>query len=200
MPYSQFESVEQVASIFSLKVKDGSIINSKSIVISDLLLNNIKRRLLDSLSFRNEATICNKVITPILNIVAENNKPLNVWIEEPFNVDKEKSLVGEPDYLIAPATDYGGMELPPLCIIEAKKQDWDKGWAQALAEMVAASIKGAEICYSVVTTGKIWQFAKLEDSLFIKDPSQISATRELQVVFDTLNWVFSEINNVTTQP
>ncbi len=200
MPYSQFESVEQVASIFSLKVKDGSIINSKSLEISELLLNNIKRRLLDSLSFRNEATICNKVITPILNIVAENNKPLNVWIEEPFNVDKEKSLVGEPDYLIAPATDYGGMELPPLCIIEAKKQDWDKGWAQALAEMVAASIKGAEICYSVVTTGKIWQFAKLEDSLFIKDPNQISATRELQVVFDTLNWVFAEINNVTTQP
>ena len=195
MSYGQFESVEQVASIFSLKVKDGSIINSKSLEISELLLNNIKRRLLDSLSFRNEATICNKVITPILNIVAENNKPLNVWIEEPFNVDKEKSLVGEPDYLIAPATDYGGMELPPLCIIEAKKQDWDKGWAQALAEMVAASIKGAEICYSVVTTGKIWQFAQLEDSLFIKDPSQISATRELQVVFDTLNWVFAEINN-----
>jgi hypothetical protein len=195
MPYSQFESVEQVASIFSIKVKDGSIINSKSLEISELLLNNIKRRLLDSLSFRNEATICNKVITPILNIVAENNKPLNVWIEEPFNVDKEKSLVGEPDYLIAPATDYGGMELPPLCIIEAKKQDWDEGWAQALAEMVAASIKGADICYSVVTTGKIWQFAQLEDSLFIKDPSQISATRELQVVFDTLNWVFAEINN-----
>ncbi len=195
MPYGQFESVEQVASIFSIKVKDGSIINSKSLEISELLLNNIKRRLLDSLSFRNEATICNKVITPILNIVAENNKPLNVWIEEPFNVDKEKSLVGEPDYLIAPATDYGGMELPPLCIIEAKKQDWDKGWAQALAEMVAASIKGAEICYSVVTTGKIWQFGQLEDSLFIKDPNQISATRELQVVFDTLNWVFAEINN-----
>jgi len=195
MPYGKFESVEQVASIFSIKVKDASIINGKSIEISESLLNNIKRRLLNSLSFRNEATICNKVITPILNIVEENNKPLNVWIEEPFNVDKEKGLVGEPDYLVAPATDYGGMELPPLCIIEAKKQDWDEGWTQALAEMVAASIKGANICYSVVTTGKIWQFGKLEGSIFIKDPNQISATRELQVVFDTLNWVFTEINN-----
>jgi hypothetical protein len=193
MSYGKFESVEQVASIFNIKVKDGSIINSKSIEISELLLDNIKRRLLNSLSFRNEATICNKVITPMLNIVEENNKPLNVWIEEPFNVDKEKGLVGEPDYLIAPATDYGGMELPPLCIIEAKKQDWDEGWTQALAEMVAASIKGANRCYSVVTTGKIWQFSKLENNIFIKDPSQISATRELQAVFDTLNWVFSEV-------
>jgi len=195
MPYGQFVSVEQVASIFDIKVKDGDIIKSKSIKVSELLLKIIEKRLCDSLSFRNEATICNKIITPILNIVAENNQPLNVWIQEPFNVDKDKGLIGEPDYLIATVTDYGGMDIPPLCIIEAKKQDWDEGWTQALAEMIAASIKGANICYSVVTTGKIWQFGKLEKSLFIKDPNQISANRELQVVFDTLNWVFSEITN-----
>lgn len=193
MSYGNFESVEQVADIFNLKVKDGSVIRSKSIVISELFFDNIKRRLLSSLSFRNETTICNKVITPILNIVEENNKPLNVWIEEPFNVDQEKGLVGTPDYLVAPATDYGGMQLPPLCIIEAKKQDWDKGWTQALTEMVAAFVKGADICYSVVTTGKIWQFGKLNDNVFTKDPNQISATRELQLVFDTLNWMFAEV-------
>jgi len=152
MPYGQFVSVEQVASIFDIKVKDGAIIKSKSIKVSELLLKIMEKRLCDSLSFRNEATICNKIITPILNIVAENNQPLNVWIQEPFNVDKEKGLVGEPDYLIAPVTDYGGMDMPPLCIIEAKKQDWDEGWTQALAEMIAASIKGVNICYSVVTT------------------------------------------------
>jgi hypothetical protein len=194
MSYGQFESVEHVASLFSITVKDASIMNSKPIDISELVFNTVTRKLFDSLSFRNEATICNKIITPILNAVAEQHAPLNVWIEEPFNVDKEKGLVGEPDYLIAPATEYGGMALPPLCIIEAKKQDWDEGWTQALAEMVAASLKGAERCYSVVTTGKIWQFGTLEDGIFMKDPNQISATRELQVVFDTLNWVFTEIN------
>ena len=194
MPYGQFESVEQVASLFSITVKDASIMNSIPIDVPESVFNTITRKLFDSLSFRNEATICNKIITPILNIVAEQHAPLNVWIEEPFNVDKDKGLVGEPDYLIAPATEYGGMALPPLCIIEAKKQDWDEGWTQALAEMVAASLKGAQHCYSVVTTGKIWQFGTLEASIFIKDPNQISATRELQVVFDTLNWVFTEIH------
>ncbi|MDU9048473.1 MAG: hypothetical protein Q3M30_06460 [Candidatus Electrothrix sp. Rat3] len=194
MPYGKFESVEQVARIFSIKVKDDFAAKNKPIELPKPLLQSISTKLLDSLSFRNEATICNKVITPILNTVAEHNKPLNVWIEEPFHVDQEKGLVGEPDYLIAPATEYGGMALPPLCVIEAKKQDWDAGWAQALAEMVAASLQGAEICYSAVTTGKIWQFGKLESSIFSKDPNQISATRELQLVFDTLNWVFSEIN------
>jgi hypothetical protein len=60
--------------------------------------------------------------------------------------------------------------------------------------MVAASLQGAETCYSAVTTGRIWQFGKLQNDTFSKDPNQISATRELQLVFDTLNWMFSEIN------
>ena len=194
MPYGTFQSVEQVARVCSIKVKDDFAAKSKRIVLPDQLVQNISAKLLDSLSFRNEATICNKIITPILNAVAEHNKPLNVWIEEPFHVDPEKGLAGEPDYLIAPATEYGGMELPPLCIIEAQKQDWDGGWAQALAEMVAASLQGAETCYSAVTTGKIWQFGSLRNNIFSKDPNQISATRELQLVLDTLNWVFSEVN------
>lgn len=194
MPYGKFEAVEKVAHVFNIRVNDDFAAKSTAIELPESLLRSIRTKLLDSLSFRNEATICNKVITPILNAVAERNKPLNVWIEEPFHVDQEKGLVGEPDYLIAPATEYGGMALPPLCIIEAKKQDWDAGWAQALAEMVAASLQGADICYSAVTTGRIWQFGKMENCIFSKDPNQISATRELQLVFDTLNWVFSEIN------
>lgn len=195
MSYGQFESVEQVASLFNIKVKDAAIIQSQTIDIPTATFKHLQKKLLDSLSFRNEATICNKIITPILNLVAEQHEPLNVWIEEPFNVDQEKGLVGTPDYLIASATDYGGIALPPLCVIEAKKQDWDDGWTQALAEMVAASMKGAECCYSVVTTGKIWQFAQLQQGVFRKDPNQISATRELQLVLDTLNWLFAEINH-----
>ncbi len=148
MPYGQFESVEEVASLFNIKVKDASITQTKPIAISETGFKSITKKLLDSLSFRNEATICNKIITPILTIVAEQHPPLNVWIEEPFNVDKEKGLFGTPDYLVAPATEYGGMATPPLCVIEAKKQNWDEGWTQALAEMVAASLKGAETCYN----------------------------------------------------
>ncbi|KOR30365.1 hypothetical protein TI05_14125 [Achromatium sp. WMS3] len=196
MPYGQFESVEQVANLFQIKVQDASIIQSQRLNISEIVLQRITKKLLDSLSFRNEATICNKIITPILNIVIKQHPPLNLWIEEPFNVDKAKGLSGEPDYLIARVTEFGGMAIPPLCIIEAQKQDWDHGWTQALAEMVAASLQEAQKCYSVVTTGNVWQFGTLENNIFLKDPNQISATRELQLVFDTLHWIFTEINKV----
>jgi len=83
------------------------------------------------------------------------------------------------------------MSLPPLCIIEAKQEKFDEGWAQALAEMVAASSQGMTVCYGVVTTGKFWEFAKLEGTLFIKYPVSISATNNLQQVFDVLNWMFN---------
>jgi hypothetical protein len=60
--------------------------------------------------------------------------------------------------------------------------------------MIAASSQGIEIGYGVVTTGKAWEFAKLEKNVFTKVPNQISATDNLQKVFDTLNWLFYKAN------
>jgi len=56
--------------------------------------------------------------------------------------------------------------------------------------MVASSLLGADVCYSVVTTGKAWEFGNLKAGTFTKHPIQISATTDLQKVFDILNWLF----------
>ncbi len=105
-------------------------------------------------------------------------------------------LDGEPDYLIAPYARNGGISTPPLCIMEARQENWKKGWAQALAEMYAASAQGAKICYGAVTTGVLWQFGKLKDGkLFTRDPVKLSATDNLQGVLNTLNWLFGEVDN-----
>jgi len=79
--------------------------------------------------------------------------------------------------------------------MEASPEKWNEGWAQTLAEMYAASIKGAKTCYSVVTTGKAWEFGQFENNVFTKDPTQISATEDLQKVFEVLNWVFGKANS-----
>ncbi|WP_171899490.1 hypothetical protein [Candidatus Marithrix sp. Canyon 246] len=41
------------------------------------------------------------------------------------------------------------MAKPSLCVIEAKPDDFEKGWAQAMAEMVASSLLDANICYGI---------------------------------------------------
>jgi len=72
----------------------------------------------------------------------------------------------------------------------AKQEKFEEGWAQVLAEMVASSLLGAELCYSIVSTGKAWEFGRLQNGVFTKHPFQISATTDLQKLFDMLNWLF----------
>jgi hypothetical protein len=37
-----------------------------------------------------------------------------------------------------------------------------------------------------------WEFSKLENNIFTKDPAQLSATEDLQKVFDLRHWLFRE--------
>ena len=160
------------------------------------VVKNIAEKLNSTISFINEVATCEDIIKPILNLVSKKYEALHVWSHVAYNVDKENGLMGEPDYLIAPMTDQALMSIPPICIIEAKQEKFDEGWAQALAEMIAAGSQGIDISYSVVTTGKAWEFAKLENNVFTKEPNQISATDNLQKVFDTLNWLFDRANKL----
>jgi hypothetical protein len=198
MPYSKFKSVEEVATKFDIEVADRTaFLNERELKILDAFFFRVEKNLKDDTNYITEFAICDAIIRPILDIVVENYD-LKVWSHVSYNVDEEKGLVGEPDYLIAPKTKYGAMAKPSLCVIEAKKDDFDAGWAQALSEMVASSLLDAHICYGIVTTGAIWQFGKLESGVFVIDPKYISATTELQRVFNIINWILHEISSLPT--
>ncbi|MCI5150828.1 MAG: hypothetical protein D3916_15845 [Candidatus Electrothrix sp. MAN1_4] len=193
MPYGKFATLGQVAEAFGITLKKVWFLQEvpkNSITVPDYKTSEIKKRLSKTSALRNEAARCNQIITPILNIVVDEHEPLQLWIEEPFNVDESNGLTGTPDYLIALETAGEEMAVPPICVIEAKQDKFDEGWTQALAEMVAATMKGADTCYGIVTTGKAWEFGKLEDNVFTREPDQVT-TRNLQDLFDILNWIIS---------
>ena len=193
MAYGTFKSVGEIAKKFNLKVIYGtSLTDQQTLLVPKVLFSMVENNLKDKANYISEYAICDALIRPILGIVAMQS-PLSIWSHVPYNIDEKKGLIGEPDYLIAPVTQYGEMAKPALCVIEAKKADFDEGWAQALAEMVASSLLGTNKCYGIVSTGEIWQFGKLENNVFMSDSKSISATRELQYVFNTLNWLFNEI-------
>ncbi len=192
MSYSDFKKVSEVTAKFDIQVANERFMNVLSLEILPIYFADMTEKLNSPMSFINEVAICEEIIKPILNLVEKNYPSLYVWSHVSYNVDKEKGLVGEPDYLIAAMTNQALMSIPPLCVIEAKQEKFDEGWAQALAEMVAASSQGIQTCYGVVTTGKAWEFAKLENNLFTKDPNQISATDNLQKVLNALNWLFDK--------
>ncbi len=195
MSYSQFKTIEEVAQKFDIEVTDKILfVSEKEMTVSEYLVSMIIENMNDNISFINEITICERIISPILNGVSRQYKDLNIWSHVPYNIDEKQGLVGEPDYLVAGKTKYGGMEKPSLCVIEAKRDDFELGWAQALAEMVASSLVENRIFYGVVTTGKLWEFGKLEQDVFTIDPHSISAMSDLQKTFNYLNWVFNEIS------
>ena len=71
---------------------------------------------------------------------------------------------GNVDYLIAERKRY--LEAPFLCIVEAKKDDFEQGLAQCLVEMQACQWQnrklGKEIdVLGIVTNGEGWRFYKL---------------------------------------
>jgi len=205
MGFGNFKTDSEVADIFNLTIEERFFIEGLHFDIPEYEMKQIKKWLDDPLSFLSEEAICEDIIKPILRILDTAYEELRVWSHVPYNVDPAKNLAGIPDFLVArPKRVKSIMDVPPLCIIEAKRQNWDEAWAQALAEMYAASTQGATMCYAAVTSGELWQFGKFDkkDSLFIKDRNKIyiidepPATDKLQKLFNTLNWVFNEASQV----
>jgi hypothetical protein len=76
-----------------------------------------------------------------------------------------EQVCGNADYLIAERRGY--LEAPYVCVIEAKKDDFEQGAAQCLVEMQACQWidrqLGKELTiYGIVTNGEGWKFYKLE--------------------------------------
>jgi hypothetical protein len=87
---------------------------------------------------------------------------LKVWKAEPLETDR---LTGVADYLIAPRREY--LATPLLCAVEAKRDDFERGRAQCLAELVACrelnSRAGIDVdLHGIVSNGREWQFYRLD--------------------------------------
>ena len=210
MGFSRFATDREVAKRFQLKTDSKPFVRTLPLDnIPEYKFEEIKESFTDPLSFLSEAAVCEDIIKPILRVLDKRYPNFRVWSHVNYIVDPDNDLAGTPDFLVAPTTEIRGEPgVPPLCVIEAKKADWNQGWAQALAGMYAASTQGAAQCYGVVTTGEEWQFGRFdrEERLFIKQRNKLAIFDEqdepgnLQKLFDTLNWLFDQASRVEVVP
>lgn len=104
---------------------------------------------------------------------------------------------GEPDYFISAQREDVIDRLintPLLAVAEAKKQDFEAGWGQCLAEMIACQKINQNdplTIYGIVTTGLIWEFGKLQTNTFTKHPLPYSISNP-QRIFGILDFIFAE--------
>ncbi len=86
---------------------------------------------------------------------------LKIWKGAALQSDE---LNGNVDYLVAESREY--LEAPILCIVEAKKDDFEMGLSQCLVEMQACQWNNRQINHpidvlGIVTNGTTWQFYRL---------------------------------------
>jgi hypothetical protein len=83
---------------------------------------------------------------------------------------------------------------PLLIVIEAKEDDFSKGWGQCLAAMVAAQRINHNLdlgIFGIVTNGETWQFGRLRRNRFEQEDTAVPRSN----AFDYLNVIFATVTN-----
>ena len=123
-----------------------------------------------------EAAICEMVVFPILKTIWKNFKEkLLLWSHQ--GISKDVEISGIFDYIVAKRSPLGRvLSLPMLVMIQAKKDNFDEGWGQCLAQMIAAQNLNNQdyTIYGIVTNGTSWEFGQLDNQTLLRHTQPLS--------------------------
>jgi hypothetical protein len=199
MAFTDFKTISEVQKKYSIEYRRANFITAHTFSASQALLDELQFAE-EYIDIRvSEAAIRENLIFPILReVYRKYAKTFALWSHQWIKYDD--ILLGTPDYFLAKRSRLGKtvLETPFLLFAEAKKNDFDAGWGQCLAEMYAAqklneteSGKPLTI-YGVVTDGQIWQFGKLEGSVYFLNP-KIFTVDDLTELLGALDFIHEEM-------
>jgi len=148
-----------------------------------------------------EAAISEFLIAPILKEIWKHyDDALLIWSHVALSVDEE--FEGYPDFLFTKRTPLGLVrDKPYVLVVEAKRDDFEAGWEQCLAAMLAAQTINENdqiILHGSVSNGMVWEFGKLQARQFVRDPRSFTIT-DLANLFAALRYVFERAKEQAQQ-
>ncbi len=181
MPYNKFDLQTLVAD-FNLEISENTRLfpNIQPVEPSDLLVTILEENLPLATAINTEKARGELIIFPVLLEVKRRiDFQISVFSGKEFNVDVERGLNGNPDFLISRSREQFFITAPVMTLVEAKNQDINSGLGQCGAEMIAAQIYNAknnnaiDVIYGCVTTGALWRFLRLENKTLYIDRVEI---------------------------
>lgn len=178
MSYSDFKTLDDVKNKFNITVSSsGSLFGTVNDIIPTPQLTEILTENVDlALNINTEKARSELIIAPILVEVRKLlNREISLFSGLEFNVDETLALNGYCDFILSKSPNQVFMEIPIICIVEAKNENIKLGYAQCATEMIAAEIFNNRHSHSVnyilgvVTTGSNWKFLKLENKIIFID-------------------------------
>ena len=192
MAFSDYKSISQVQQEYQIRYAEAHFIDAKRAAVSSIFQAEFDFSLEHIDVFTSEAARSESVIFPILREAYKPHKDkFSFWIQK--SIQFNAVLSGTPDYLFGTKSKLGKtvLEFPLVLIAEAKKNDFEQGWGQCLIELITAqklNNDSQKIVYGIVTDGKLWEFARLQEQVFTKH-SQSYTIDDLPLLFGVLEFV-----------
>ncbi|MGH9839886.1 MAG: hypothetical protein ACREEM_13975 [Blastocatellia bacterium] len=123
---------------------------------------------------------------------------IKVWKAVPV---QSEDLTGTVDYVAAPQRRY--LDNPLLCVVEAKKDDFEQGLAQCLVEMKACQWSNEQAgkridIYGIVTNGEGWKFYRLTTEKQVYESRLYSFLGEIAQILGNLSSIFAQCEKNAT--
>lgn len=195
MSFSSYKSLGETVKKHQIIYTEANFMAEVEFKISDYFRNDLKLMMEDGVVDNSESAICENLIYPVLKeIWKQYRKQFLLWSQQFLNCDAK--LSGFPEYILARRSPLGKVvfDQPYFLLVEAKQDNFDAGWGQCLAEMIAAQRpnESSQITiFGIVSNGATWQFGKLEAQGFIKHPLPYTIY-ELDKLFAAVNYVFQQ--------
>ena len=201
MAFSDFKAIPEVQERFRIRhVENDFIETENSAGPSEQFLQEFEfnREYIDV--FASGGARCEAVIFPVLREVYKRYADYYaLWIKKPIAYDDV--LSGTPDYFISTRSELGKLVVgaPLIMLVEAKKNDFEMGWGQCLAELVAAQKITEDLehpVYGIVSDGTLWQIGHLVGETFTQNRTSFSVDN-LPVLFGAIDSVFRAASEVS---
>ena len=201
MAFSDFKTIPDVQKKFGIRHIETDFINIEEAVSpSEQFLQELEFSRQYIPIFASEGARCEAVIYPVLREVYKAYAAsYALWIKEPLAYDE--TLSGTPDYFVSTRSELGRLIIgtPLIILVEAKKNDFEQGWGQCLAELVAAQKINANADVSVhgiVSDGRSWEFGHLIGDAFIQNRTSFSV-EDMPSLFGAIDAVFKAASEVS---
>ena len=202
MPFGNYKSLGEVALKYQIRVSVSTFVEPISFPVDERFQSELTWALQNVAVRMSEASICEFLIAPVLREVWKpHSDALLIWSHVPLGM--EEPLVGVPDYFFSRRSPLGLVkDQPYVLVVEAKKDDFDAGWGQCLAAMLAAqrmNVAAARPVYGCVSNGASWEFGKLEARDFAQEIRQYGLS-DLAGLFAAWNYVFIQAKKQALAP
>jgi len=175
MSFSDFKTISETQKKYEIKYDENDFLSVEEKSPSEAFVSDFRFSQENIDIFTSEASRSELIISPLLReLYKKHSQKYAFWIQKSIAYDSE--LSGTPDYIFSKRSKLGKtvLETPIVIVVEAKKNDFEHGWGQCLAELVAAQKINEDPTfpvYGIVTDGNLWQFGRLLLDTFTKNTS-----------------------------